>query len=82
MCVSVCSLYVLVGPVQGAPGVWAHVRPALGRPPGRLWQREDPRVLWPQHSQRLLLFLQVRHKITPHKDQQREILHKSADSLF
>lgn len=55
----VCSLHVLVGPVQGAPSVWAHVWPAVGRPPGRFWQREDPGVLWAQHSQRLLLFLQV-----------------------
>ena len=59
VCVCVCSLYVLVGPVQGAPSVWAHVWPAVGRPPGRLWQREDPGVLWSQYSQRLLLFLQV-----------------------
>ncbi len=51
-CASVCvfSFYVLVGPVQGAPSVWAHVRPAVGRPPGRLWQWEDPGVLWSQHS--------------------------------
>lgn len=68
-CVSLCvfSLDVLVGPVQGAPSVWAHVWPAVGRPPGRLWQWEDPGVLWSQHSQRLLLFLQVQDIITPHK---------------
>lgn len=64
VCLCVSSSHVLVGPVQGAPSVWAHVRPAVGRPLGRLWQREDPGVLWPQHSQRLLLFLQVQDKIT------------------
>lgn len=65
-CVSLCvfSLDVLVGSVQGAPSVWAHVWPAVGRPPWRLWQWEDPGVLWSQHSQRLLLFLQVKDIIT------------------
>lgn len=75
LCVCVCSLYVLVGPVQGAPSVWAHVRPAVGRPPGRLWQREDTGVLWSQYSQRLLLFLQVLGEITApkhHADPNRE----------
>lgn len=67
VCLCVCASCVLVGSVQGAPGVWAHVRPVVGRPPGRLWQWKDPRVLWPQHSQGLLLFLQVQDKITPHK---------------
>lgn len=60
LCVSVCvCVCVLVGPVQRAPSIWAHVWPAVGWPPGRLWQWEDPGILWAQHSQRLLLFLQV-----------------------
>lgn len=66
-CVCACFFScVLVGPVQGASGVWAHVRPVVGRPPGRLWQWKDPGVLWPQHGQRVLLFLQVQEgRITP-----------------
>lgn len=45
--------------IQGASCVRADVRPAVVRPAGGLWQREDPRTLHTQHSARLLLLLQV-----------------------
>lgn len=82
-CVCAC-FFVLVGPVQGASGVWAHVRPVVGRPPGRLWQWKDPGVLWPQHGQRVLLFLQVQEgRITPQGVvTAKKTLRKSPDILF
>lgn len=49
------------GPLQGAAGLWAHVRPAVVRPAGGLWEREEPGTFHPQHGARLLLLLQVRH---------------------
>ncbi|CAF96687.1 unnamed protein product, partial [Tetraodon nigroviridis] len=47
------------GPLQGAAGVRAHVRPALVRPAGGLRQREEPGAFHTQHRARLLLLLQL-----------------------
>lgn len=48
-----------VGSVQGAAGFWANVWPAVVWSSGGLWQWENPGIFQPQHSARLLLFLQV-----------------------
>lgn len=55
--------------IQGASRLWTNVWPAVVRPAGGLWQREDPRTLHTQHSARLLLLLQV--GVKPHTPSKR-----------
>lgn len=45
--------------IQRAASLRADVRSAVVRPSGGLWEREEPGALHTQHSERLLLFLQV-----------------------
>lgn len=45
--------------IQRASSIRTNVRPAVVRPPGRLWEWEEPRAFHTQHSARLFLLLQV-----------------------
>lgn len=45
--------------IQRAPSIRTDVRSAVVRPPGGLWEREEPRAFHTQHSARLFLLLQV-----------------------
>ena len=45
--------------IQRASSIWTNVRPAVVRPPGGLWEWEEPRAFHTQHSARLFLLLQV-----------------------